>query len=62
MGSTRKEEQPMRDKLIAAFATEALRERLRGRAFEERCSMSEVVRRALTEYLGKRKQRKGTKR
>ena len=52
----------MRDKLIAAVADEALHERLRVRAFAVRRSMSEVIRRALTEYLGKRKQRKGTKR
>ncbi len=52
----------MKEKLIAAFADEALHERIRVAAFEERCSMSEVIRRALEAYLGKRKgkpERKG---
>ncbi len=40
-------------KLIAAEAGPELRERLRVRAFEERVSMSEVLRRALEAYLAR---------
>ncbi len=50
----------MKDKLIAAFADEALHEAVRVAAFQERCSMGEIVRRAIQEYLARR-QGKGNK-
>ncbi len=38
-------------KFLAAEAEPALHERVRVRAFQERCSMSEILRRALERYL-----------
>ncbi len=49
----------MKDKLIAAFGDEAMHEAVRVAAFEERCSMSELVRRAIQTYLAKRGGRRG---
>ncbi len=49
----------MKEKLIAAFTDEALHERVRRQAFEENCSRSEIVRRAVEEYLARRKGKKG---
>jgi len=48
----------MKDKLVAAFVDEALHEAVRVAAFHERCSMGEVIRRAVQEYLAKRKGKK----
>lgn len=45
----------MKDKLVAAFVDADLHEAVRVAAFRERCSMGELVRRAITEYLAKRK-------
>jgi predicted HicB family RNase H-like nuclease len=50
----------MKDKLLGTFVDEATHEAVRVAAFQARCSMSEFVRRAVTEYLGKRKQTGGT--
>ncbi len=47
----------MKDKLVAAFADQDLHEAVRVAAFEERCSMSELVRRAILSYLAQRKRR-----
>lgn len=47
----------MKTKLLGLFVEPSLYERLRVRAFEERCSVSEVVRRALTAYLATGKRR-----
>lgn len=44
----------MKTKLLGVFVEPSVYERLRVRAFEERCSVSEVVRRAVAEYLGRR--------
>lgn len=41
----------MKTKLLGLFVEPSLYERLRVRAFEERCSVSEVVRRAVAGYL-----------
>jgi hypothetical protein len=41
----------MRDRLVGAIVDEAAYERIRRAAFEERCSMSEVIRRAIEVYL-----------
>lgn len=47
----------MKTKLLGLFVEPSLYERLRVRAFKERCSVSEVVRRALTAYLTPSKRR-----
>ncbi len=44
-------------KLVAAAMDESLRERIRRAAYEQRCSMSEVIRRAVLRYL--KAQKKG---
>lgn len=41
----------MKSKLLGLFVEPSLYERLRVEAFEERCSVSEVVRRAVEAYL-----------
>jgi len=41
----------MKTKLLGLFVEPSFYERLRVRAFEERCSISEVVRRATAAYL-----------
>lgn len=51
---TRKGGVEMKTKLLGLFVEPSLYERLRVRAFEERCSVSEVVRRSLADYLAKR--------
>ncbi len=50
---------PMKDKLLAAFVDEATHEAVRVAAFRERCSMGELVRRAIQAYLAQRKGRAG---
>ena len=42
----------MKTKLLGLFVEPSLYERLRVEAFEQRCSVSEVVRRAVADYLG----------
>jgi len=44
----------MKTKLLGCFVEPATFERLRLQAFQERCSVSEVVRRAVADYLAKR--------
>ena len=44
----------MKTKLLGVFVEPSVYERLRVRAFEERCSVGEVVRRAVADYLAKR--------
>lgn len=44
----------MKTKLLGVFVEPSLYERLRVRAFEERCSVGEVVRRGVAMYLSKR--------
>lgn len=41
----------MKTKLLGLFVEPSFYERLRVRAFEERCSISEVIRRATAAYL-----------
>ncbi len=54
----------MKTKLVAVLVEPSVHERLRVRAFEERCSVGEIIRRAVAEYLprsewqGERKRRK----
>ena len=43
----------MKTKLLGLFVEPSLYEQLRVRAFKERCSVSEVVRRSLAEYLAR---------
>ena len=61
----RKERQEMKTKLVAVFMEPSVYERLRVEAFEQRCSVGEVVRRAVGAYMGRqaqRRARKGSKR
>lgn len=44
----------MQGKLVGAYVDETLRQRIRRAAYEEDCSMAEVVRRALNEHLARR--------
>ncbi len=48
----------MKNKMMAAFVDEATYEAVRVAAFRARCSMAEVVRRAVAEYLTKLSKRK----
>ncbi len=49
-------------RLLGAYVSEDLYEAVRVRAFEERCPLSEVVRRALRAYVGQGKAGKPPKR
>ena len=42
----------MKTKLLGVLVEPSVYERLRVRAFRERCSVGEVVRRAVADYLG----------
>ena len=44
----------MKTKLLGVLVEPSVYERLRLQAFQERCSVGEVVRRAVAEYLAKR--------
>jgi len=44
----------MKDQLMGVMVDTALREAIRRAAFEERCSMGELIRRAIQEYLARR--------
>jgi predicted HicB family RNase H-like nuclease len=48
----RKERREMKTKLVAVFMEPSVHERLRVVAFDQRCSVGEVVRRAVADYLG----------
>jgi hypothetical protein len=45
----------MKDQLMGVMVDAATREAIRRAAFEERCSMGELIRRAIIAYLGRRK-------
>lgn len=47
----RRERTEMKTKLVAVFMEPSVHEQLRVRAFEERCSVGAVVRRAVAAYL-----------
>ena len=47
-----------KDRLMGAYVDTATRDAIRKAAYEEDCAMAEIVRRAIAEYLAKRK---GTK-
>jgi len=49
-----------KQKLLGAYVEEDLYEEVRARAFEERCPLSEVVRRALRAYVGQAKTSKAS--
>ena len=51
-----------RGKLLGTYVDEAFAEAVRVRAFEERCSKGEILRRALRAYLGLTKTAKGSRR
>lgn len=51
----------MKTKLLGVFVEPSVYEYLRVRAFEERCSISEVVRRAMAAYLLGRPRERGKK-
>jgi hypothetical protein len=51
-----------RGKLIGMYVKEEIAEAVRKRAFDERCSKAEVLRRALKAYLGPTRAAPGTSR
>ncbi len=50
-----------RGKLLGTYVDEAFAEAVRVRAFEERCSKGEILRRALRAYLGLATETTGTR-
>lgn len=48
-----------KDRLMGAFVDTPTREAIRRAAFEEDVPMAEIIRRAIEEYLAKRKGKKG---
>ncbi len=44
-----------KDRLMGAYVDTPTREEIRRAAYEEDCAMSEIIRRAIVEYLNKRK-------
>jgi len=51
----------MKTKLLGVLVEPSVYERLRVEAFEQRCSVGEVLRRSVADYLGRRPRRREKK-